>query len=61
MLIVLTALVYLFNSCLGIIHFGGETTTLQKYLDVFCTHSMVNGFPSSEIAVAGSIMGTKLY
>ena len=61
MLIVLTALVYLFNSCLGIIHFGGEPLTLQKIFGcIFAPIAWLMGFPSSEIAVAGSIMGTKV-
>lgn len=61
MLIVLTALVYLANSCLGVVQISDEPLTLQKIFGLlFAPIAWLMGIPSSEIALAGSLMGTKV-
>lgn len=59
MLIVLTALVYLINSILTGI-FGDAVTLQQLFGYIFSPIAWLMGVPSSDIATAGSLMGTKL-
>jgi CNT family concentrative nucleoside transporter len=61
MLIVLTALVYLANSVLGLLpHFFGEAITLQAIFGYFMRPIVwLTGIPWSEAQAAGSLMGTK--
>ena len=61
MLIVLIALVYIVNGCLGLLpHFGGAPVTLQRLLGwIMAPIVWLIGIPWSEALTAGSLMGTK--
>lgn len=61
MLIVLTALVYLINSCMSSISLFGIQLSLQNLFGfIFSPIAWLMGIPASEVATAGSLMGTKV-
>jgi CNT family concentrative nucleoside transporter len=61
MLVVLVALVHLFNLILGLVpHWRGQAVTLQRILGlVMAPVTWLMGIPWEETATAGALMGTK--